>query len=63
MNVSALGITAANFAASVLISDLGTDTLVTIDVNGEGTVTGSVMLMGVNGVGGNTITQQDFIFA
>ena len=63
LDVRGLGITAANFAASVLITDLGADTLVTIDVNGLGTVTGSITLMGVNGNGANVITQQDFLLA
>ena len=35
----------------------------TIDVNGLGTVTGSITLMGVNGIGANVITQQDFLLA
>jgi Ca2+-binding RTX toxin-like protein len=63
LDLSALGITAANFAASVLVADLGANTLVEIDVDGLGTVTGSIMLQGVNGVGANVITQQDFILA
>ena len=63
LDLSALGITAANFAASVVITDLGANTLVEIDVDGLGTVTGSIMLQGVNGVGANIITQQDFILA
>jgi len=54
LDISALGITAANFAASVLITDLGNDTLVAI--GGD-----TILLLGVNGVGANTITQQDFI--
>ena len=56
LDISALGITAANFAASVTIADLGADTLVTID----GT-TNSITLLGVNGVGANSITQDDFM--
>ena len=64
LDLSALGITAANFADSVVITDLGANTLVEIDVDGLGTVTGSILLQGVNGVGANTITpQQDFILA
>ena len=64
LDLSALGITAANFADSVVITDLGANTLVEIDVDGLGTVTGSILLLGVNGVGANTITQQqDFILA
>jgi Ca2+-binding RTX toxin-like protein len=56
LDVSALGITAANFAALVTISDLGNDTLVTIDSN-------SITLVGVSGVGANSITINDFILA
>ena len=55
LDVSAMGITAANFAGRVTIQDLGADTLVTVD--GTDTIT----LVGVNGVGANAITQQDFI--
>jgi hypothetical protein len=51
-----LGITAATFAAQVHITDLGTDTLVEIG-------TESILLLGVNGVGTNAITQSDFILA
>ena len=56
IDVSGLGITAANFAAHVTITDLGADTLVTIA--GDGTL----RLIGVNGVGANAITQADFQF-
>ena len=56
MNLSDLGITAATFAASVIITDLGADTLVAV---GADTIT----LLGVNGVGTNVITQTDFILA
>ncbi len=63
LDLSALGITAVNFGASVVITDLGTDMLVEIDVDGLGTATGSITLQGVNGVGANSITQQDFILA
>ena len=55
LDVRLLGINAANFDARVAIADLGNDTLVTID--GSATIT----LLGVNGVGANAITQQDFI--
>ncbi|MEQ1693689.1 MAG: calcium-binding protein, partial [Gemmatimonas sp.] len=48
-------LTAGNFAARVVISDLGNDTRVTIDG------TDTLLLVGVNGVGTNTITIQDFI--
>ncbi|MEQ1576222.1 MAG: peroxidase family protein [Hyphomicrobium sp.] len=56
IDVGGLGITAANFAASVTITDVGADTLVTIA--GDGTL----RLVGVNGVGANSITQADFQF-
>jgi Ca2+-binding RTX toxin-like protein len=54
LDISGLGITAATFATDVLITDLGSDTLVSIG-------TDSILLVGVNGVGANTVTQQDFI--
>jgi Ca2+-binding RTX toxin-like protein len=57
IDLTALGIHAADFAAHVVITDLGADMLVTVD--GVDAVT----LLGVNGVGANTITQQDFILA
>ena len=63
LDLSALGIAAANFAASVVVTDLGASTLVEIDVDGLGTVTGAIVLQGVNGVGANSVTQQDFILA
>jgi len=56
LNLKGTGINAANFAANVSIVDLGADTLVTVN-------TSTIYLMGVNGVGGNTVTQQDFFFA
>jgi Ca2+-binding RTX toxin-like protein len=56
LNVFGLGITAANFNAHVTITDLGANTLVTIDsVN-------SILLNGVDGTGQNAITVQDFLF-
>jgi Ca2+-binding RTX toxin-like protein len=55
LNVAALGVTALNFTSLVAIQDLGNDTLVTIDGN-------SITLLGVNGVGANTITIDDFRF-
>lgn len=55
LDISGLGITAANFAASVTITDLGADTLVAI------AGFGSILLSGVNGTGANLITQADFI--
>ena len=53
-HLGALAITAANFATNVIITDLGSDTLVSIGTN-------SILLVGVNGVGANAITQQDFM--
>jgi hypothetical protein len=40
----------------VSITDLGNDTLITVG-------TDSITLLGVNGSGANTITQQDFLLA
>ncbi len=57
LDVSLFGIDADDFAARVGITDLGSHTLLTID--GAATV----MLRGVNGVGANTITVDDFRFA
>lgn len=54
LDISAYGFTAASFAANVTIADLGADTLVTI---GDDTI----LLNGVNGVGANIITIQDFL--
>ena len=54
LDLTALGITAASFAASVTITDLGPDTLIAIG-------TDTITLQGVNGVGANAITQQDFL--
>jgi Ca2+-binding RTX toxin-like protein len=56
IDISALGITAATFGANVSIGVAGADTLITIG-------TDSILVLGVNGVGANTITQQDFILA
>src|SRR5262245_35698857 len=50
-----LGITAATFNSLVIITDLGADTQVTIGAN-------TILLLGVNGVGPNTITIDDFRF-
>jgi Ca2+-binding RTX toxin-like protein len=55
IDLTAFGITAANFAASVTIADLGADMQIT--VAGGGVIT----LTGVTGTGVNTLTQQDFI--
>ena len=56
LDLTALGITAATFAASVTIADIGAHMVVTIGAD-------SITLLGVNGNGRNTITQQDFILA
>ena len=56
LDVSALGITEADFALRVLIEDLGTDTLVTVDNNPNQ----NILLVGVNGNGANVITMADF---
>jgi Ca2+-binding RTX toxin-like protein len=63
LDLSGLGITAANFAASVAITDLGANMLVAIDVDGLGAVMGTMTLIGVNGVGANTVTIDDFRLA
>nr|WP_235576639.1 hypothetical protein [Pseudomonas taeanensis] len=54
LNIAALGVTAANFAANVTIADVGADTLVTIGAD-------SIRLVGINDA--TTITQADFILA
>jgi Ca2+-binding RTX toxin-like protein len=54
LDISDLGITSANFAASVAIFDVGRDTLVVIGDD-------SILLEGVNGSGNNAITQNDFL--
>jgi len=56
LDVSALGINVTNFAARVVVTDLGADTRVMIDG------TDTIVLNGVNGTGANVITQADFIF-
>jgi serralysin len=55
INISALGINSGDFGARVVITDLGSDTLITID----GSVT--ITLTGVTGDANNVITQSDFI--
>ncbi|MCO6060364.1 calcium-binding protein, partial [Pseudomonas sp. MOB-449] len=52
LNIAALGITAANFAANVVTTDIGADTRVIIGAN-------SITLVGV--ADATTITQADFI--
>ncbi|MFT7467600.1 MAG: Ca2+-binding RTX toxin-like protein, partial [Candidatus Pseudothioglobus sp.] len=54
LNIAALGVTAANFAANVSIADIGADTLVTIGAD-------SIRLVGINDA--TSITQADFILA
>ncbi|SFQ30831.1 calcium-binding protein, partial [Pseudomonas borbori] len=54
LNIAALGVTAANFAANVAIADVGADTLVTIGAD-------SIRLVGI--ADATTITQTDFILA
>ncbi len=56
MDISAFGFSAANFAANVVITDLGADTLVDI-VGTDNTI----LLVGVNGVGTNAIDISDFL--
>jgi Ca2+-binding RTX toxin-like protein len=55
LDITAYGITSADFATRVTIVDLGANTQVTID--GADVFT----LIGVNGSGSNVITQGDFI--
>ena len=54
LNIAALGVTAANFAANVTIADVGTDTLVTIGAD-------SIRLVGI--ADATSITQTDFVLA
>lgn len=56
LNISAYGFTAGDFAGNVIITDLGNNTQVTIGAD-------SVLLVGVNGVGTNVITQADFLLS
>jgi hypothetical protein len=58
LDISARGITAATFAGSVHITDLGANTLVSFTDS-----TDTILLVGVNGTAPNIITQQDFILA
>jgi hypothetical protein len=57
-----LGITAADFAARVTISESNGDTLISI-ASTTAVAGGSMLLLGVNGNGQNIITQDDFILA
>ncbi|MNF54159.1 Endo-1,3-1,4-beta-glycanase ExsH [compost metagenome] len=54
LNIAALGVTAANFAANVTIADVGADTLVSVGG-------GSIRLVGI--ADATTITQTDFTLA
>jgi Ca2+-binding RTX toxin-like protein len=54
LDISEYALTAATFAASVTITDLGNDTQVAIGAD-------SFVLVGVNGVGANSITPADFL--
>ena len=56
LDISALGITAANFAPSVVITDLGADTRVSIGAD-------TILLLGVTGTAPDVITVQDFLLA
>ena len=62
LDISALGITSATFAASgsITVANIdgvgALDTLVTIGAD-------SIALLGVDGVGANAITQADFLLA
>jgi Ca2+-binding RTX toxin-like protein len=56
LDIAALGVTVGDFGTRVLITDLGKDTLVTIDGN-------AVTLLGVSGAGKDVVTIDDFILA
>jgi hypothetical protein len=56
LDVSGLVITATTFPSSVIVTDLGSDTLVQIG-------SASILLVGVIGQGQNIITQDDFLLA
>jgi Ca2+-binding RTX toxin-like protein len=55
LNIAGTGVTGANFNTSVVITDLGNDTSVTIGAD-------TILLVGVNGNGSNVITIDDFRF-
>ena len=59
IDIRDFGITKSNFAHAVEIKDLGTDTLVTI----KGADGGTLLLKGVDGVGPNVITMEDFLLS
>ena len=54
-HIAGLGIDADNFAAAVVITDLGADTLVSVGAN-------TITLLGVDGADANGITADDFRF-
>ena len=54
LDISQFGITAATFAAHVTITDVGADTLITID-----NITQKILLAGINDA--STITKSDFV--
>jgi Ca2+-binding RTX toxin-like protein len=56
LDVSALGVTAEDFDARVVIEDLGKNTLVTIGDH-------SILLLGVDGKGKQVITESDFLLS
>jgi Ca2+-binding RTX toxin-like protein len=56
LDISAYGFTAGSFAGNVIITDLGNNTQVVIGAD-------TILLVGVNGVGTNAITQADFLLA
>ncbi len=58
LDLTAFGISAATFAGSVTITDLGANTLVDVGILGD-----SILLVGVNGVGANSVTAADFILS
>ena len=58
LDLRAIGITAANFAASVTIAGQGNNTVITVRLPGTATVTGTITL---NGVQQATVTVADFI--
>ena len=55
LDITSYGFDATMFASRVTIQDLGDDTRVTIGSD-------TIVLRGVNGIGANVITQDDFIF-
>jgi Ca2+-binding RTX toxin-like protein len=56
IDIRAYGLTPGTFAANVQITDLGANTQITIGAD-------TILLVGVNGVGANSITIDDFVLA